>query len=134
MVDTWEILPNQPARIRLRTSMFAGSVITLVVRLYRELVGKNQFAVSAPATRRHDPKLPLILNGRVPWLTLALACLSRSMEDSYEETGLASAVCVALRDDRNHSDMRLADGCLLRRKAIVFLPDDGISISLSREG
>jgi hypothetical protein len=36
----------------------------------------NQFAVSAPANRRHDPKLPLILNGRVPWLTLALAYFS----------------------------------------------------------
>ena len=47
-----------------------------LARLNQELVGKNQFAVSAPANRRHDPKLPLILNGRVPWLTLALAYFS----------------------------------------------------------
>ncbi|HZL68963.1 MAG TPA: hypothetical protein VFC29_16705, partial [Candidatus Limnocylindrales bacterium] len=47
-----------------------------LARLNRELAGKNQFAVSAPANRQHDPKLPLILNGRVLWLTLALAYFS----------------------------------------------------------
>jgi hypothetical protein len=33
------------------------------------------------------------------------------MEDSYEETGLAGADYVAIRDDRNRGDMRLLDAC-----------------------
>jgi hypothetical protein len=33
------------------------------------------------------------------------------MEDFYEETGLAGAVCVSVRDDRNRGAMRLLDAC-----------------------